>query len=163
MTYRSQRSSLRTKMVHDFMSMMRCTIFLENYLLVRFIICFKCNYVCAHCSYRGTYITIDGRYVGNFSRTHCILSCRSETYIIRRTQLCKRNVHILREMENKWQKPNVPIASSQQLSIMYIILYLVFDVNLPSYRSGRQHLYISSSCWVVGVVGGQQSIYNIII
>jgi len=22
--------------------------------------------------YRGTYVTIDGRYVGNFSRTHCI-------------------------------------------------------------------------------------------
>lgn len=57
--------------------------------------------------------------------------------------LYERNVHILRKMENKWQKPNVPsylVVAKYYLCIYWI--YLVCDVNLPSYRSGRQHLII---------------------
>jgi len=73
--------------------------------------------------------------------------------------LYERNVHILRKMENKWQKPNVPsylVVAKYYLCIYWI--YLVCDVNLPSVAGST-----SSSCWVVGVVGGQQSIYNNII
>lgn len=52
--------------------------------------------------------------------------------------------------------------SSQVRHGVYLYIHILRDVNLP-YRSGRPAAPTSSSCWVVGVVGGRKCIYNTII
>jgi len=81
-------------------------------------------------------------------------------YIIHNIQH-DQDIQISREMKKKGKKSDVSpeLARSSQVGTYNHIL---LDVNLP-YRSGRPAAPTSSSCWVVGVVGGRECIYNIII